>query len=138
MPSTPPDAKRLADIRAQFQSRRGLPNVGMACDGTHVPFNPDRNQNKNDFRNYKDWYSLLVVAFVDSFYCFVDADVGVGYSGRSGDNTVLKFSWLLQQVYANPTAWLGEAGVILGDGGASDGNTLFQNPYQAPNHPREC
>eukprot|EP00965_Chrysotila_dentata_P024015 795733-Pleurochrysis_carterae.AAC.1 len=75
MPATPPDAKKLADVRAQFQSRRGLPNVGMACDGTHVPFNPDRAHNKNDFRNYKRWYSLLVVAFVDSFYCFIDADV---------------------------------------------------------------
>eukprot|EP00965_Chrysotila_dentata_P023206 769382-Pleurochrysis_carterae.AAC.1 len=58
--------------------------------------------------------------------------------GCSGNNTVLKFSWLLKQVHANPTARLGEDGVILGNGGASDGDTLFQNPFHAPNHPREC
>eukprot|EP00965_Chrysotila_dentata_P149020 4922192-Pleurochrysis_carterae.AAC.1 len=53
MPGTPLDAKRLADVRAQFASRRGLPNVAMACDGSHVPFNLDRTYNKNDFRNHK-------------------------------------------------------------------------------------
>eukprot|EP00965_Chrysotila_dentata_P230970 6198079-Pleurochrysis_carterae.AAC.2 len=116
MPGTPPDAERLADVRAQFASRRGLQNVAMACDGTHVPFNPDKTYNKNDFRNYKGWYSLLVVAFVDSFHLFIDADVG--YAGRSGDNTVLKLSWLMKRIQEDPEAWLGEDGVIVGDGGA--------------------
>eukprot|EP00965_Chrysotila_dentata_P101323 3345061-Pleurochrysis_carterae.AAC.1 len=49
MPATPPEAKKLAEVRAQFQSRRGLPNVGMACDGTHVPYNPDRAQKQKRF-----------------------------------------------------------------------------------------
>ena len=44
----------------------------------------------------------------------MDADVGA--AGRSGDNTVLKHSWLLGQVRANRTAWLGEDGLIAADG----------------------
>eukprot|EP00965_Chrysotila_dentata_P181300 5984476-Pleurochrysis_carterae.AAC.1 len=120
MPGAPPDAKRLADVRAQFVSRRGFPNVATACDGSHVPFNPDRTYNKNDFRNYKDWYSLLVVAFVDSFHLCIDADIG--YAGRSGDNTVLKLSWLMKQIQNDPKAWLGEHG----------------NPYLHPEGMEDC
>eukprot|EP00962_Isochrysis_galbana_P048825 scaffold20445_cov148-Isochrysis_galbana.AAC.1 len=42
MPATPPDALRLQAVRDQFASRRGIPNVAMACDGSHIPFRPDR------------------------------------------------------------------------------------------------
>jgi len=108
MPATPPDALRLQAVRDQFASRRGIPNVAMACDGSHIPFRPDRMA--CEYRNYKGWNSLLCVAFVDSYHCFVDADVGA--PGRSGDNTVLAHSWLLQQIKADPVKWLGGRGAL--------------------------
>jgi len=85
-----PLAERVQKVRAQFASRRGIPNVGMACDGTHVPFKPPSRRTANDFKNYKGWESILVVAFDDSFYCFVDGAIGA--AGKAGDNTVLQRS----------------------------------------------
>eukprot|EP00967_Tisochrysis_lutea_P158875 scaffold326430_cov57-Tisochrysis_lutea.AAC.1 len=70
-----PTAERVQRVREQFASRRGIPKVGMACDGTHVPFKPPCKRTANDFKNYKGWESILVVAFVDSFHCFVDSAV---------------------------------------------------------------
>ena len=103
----------------------------MACDGSHVPF----GTHHGDYRNYKGWYSILAVAFVNSYHLFVDADVG--FPGKAGDNTVLNHSWLLSQIKADPTAWLGPDGVILADGGASDHDGVFMNPYPHPSTDEE-
>jgi hypothetical protein len=78
MPSKPPSPEHLESVRAQFAVRRGIPNVAMAVDGSHVPFRPDKDVDSNDYKNYKGWMSILAVAFVNSFYLFVDAHVGYG------------------------------------------------------------
>ena len=98
---------------------------------------PDlRITHEDNYRNYKGWGSTLVVAFVNAFHLFVDVDVG--FPGRSGDNTVLNhYSWIMDQIKADPEAWLGKDGVVLGDGGASDGDGVFMNPYCDPKTPGE-
>jgi hypothetical protein len=126
MPAKPLSVDVLECVRSEFAARRGVPNVAMACDGSHVPFGTTHAE----YRNYKGWYSILCVAFVNSYHLFVDADVG--FPGQAGDNTVLRHSWLMGQIKADPTAWLGQNGVILGDGGASDGDGVFMNPYPNP------
>eukprot|EP00965_Chrysotila_dentata_P257593 6212938-Pleurochrysis_carterae.AAC.1 len=137
MPKTSPEPANLAAVQKQFAARCGIWNVAMACDGTHIPFRPTTEKTAEDYRNYKGWHSWLVVAFINSFYMFVDADCG--YPGRSGDNMVLKQSRFLQKVASDPKVWLiGERGVILADGGASDGDKLFLNPILQPLTPQEC
>jgi hypothetical protein len=131
MPGTPPSEAGLEHVRSEFAARRGVPNVALACDGSHVPF----GTHHGDYRNYKGWYSILVLGFVNSFHLFVDGDVG--YPGKAGDNTVLRHSWLLSQITADPDAWLGRDGVILGDSGASDHDGVFMNPYPNPKTPEE-
>jgi len=131
MPAEPPSSEQLAAVRSEFAARRGIPNVAMACDGTHVPF----STHDSDYRNYKGWYSTLMLAFVNSYHLFIDADVG--FAGRSGDNTILKYSWLMHQLETNREAWLGKDGVVLGDGGASDGDGVFMNPYRTPSSPED-
>jgi len=126
MPMTPPSAEQFEAIRANFAARRGVPNVGMAVDGTHIPFAPTDEATKNDYHNYKGWYSILVLAWVNSFYLFVDADVG--HAGRAGDNGVMKESWMFEQIQANPELWLGKDGMVAADGGASDGGVHLLNP----------
>jgi len=83
-----------------------------------------------DYRNYKGWYSILTVAFVDSYYRFFE--VHVGYPGRAGDNTVLARMQFMEDLKADPDRWLGPGGLILGDSGASDGDSFFLNPYHSP------
>ena len=121
MPSTPPSTAKLANIKAEFAKRRGIPNVAMAVDGTHVPF-----RGGPDYRNYKGWTSILALAYVNSFHLFVDADVGA--AGRAGDNGILKNSWLLLEIEKNHEPWLGRDGLIAADGGASDGGRFLLNP----------
>ena len=128
MPGTVPSAELLASTKSEFAARRGIQNVAMAVDGSHVPFKPDKFTDRQDYKNYKGFYSTLVLAFVNSFHLFIDADLG--YPGRAGDNTVLENSWLMRQIRADREAWLGPDGVILGDCGASDGGGLLMNPYR--------
>ena len=131
MPATKPTPAHVQRVREQFAYRRGIANVAMAVDGTHVPF-----KGGADYRNYKGWESILVLAFVDSYHLFIDADVGA--AGRSGDNTVLKYSWLLEQINQDPAGWLGEDGVIAADGGASDGCDRLLNGFSAATEPEDC
>ena len=136
MPGTPPSEERLAAVRGQFASRRGISCAALACDGTHIPFKPPNKKVSLDYRNYKGWTSLLALAFVDSYYMFVDLDVG--YPGRAGDNTVLRSNWLHAAICAAPEKWLGKGGVVLGDSGASDADGFFLNPYHNPTDPESC
>ena len=137
MPRKPFSSEELAAVQGQFASRRGFPNVTLACDGTHVPFHPRGGKKiKKEYRNYKGWHSILVVAFVDSYYRFFDVDVG--FPGRAGDNTVLSKSPFMRQLATDPKTWLGEDGVILGDCGASDADHIFLNPYHNAHDPEKC
>ena len=121
MPKDPPSASTVRLVREQFSGRHGISNVAMAVDGTHLPF-----RGGPDYRNYKGWTSILLVAFVSSYYTFVDGEVGA--PGRAGDNTVLTSAWLMEKIREDPEAWLGADGVIAADGGASDGGELLLNP----------
>ena len=137
MPAKPWDTPELNAVRGNFASRRGIPRVALACDGSHIPFHPRCGQKmQGEYRNYKGWHSILAVAFVDSYYRFFDLDVGA--PGKAGDNTVLKHNWLMAKIKEDPDRWLGEHGVILGDSGASDGDAFFLNPYHAPTEPERC
>ena len=133
MPGKPFTAQERACVQGQFASRRGLAPVTLACDGSHVPFKPKNKKVAMEYRNYKGWYSILTVAFVDSFYRFFE--VHVGYPGRAGDNTVLKHMKFMEDMTHDPELWLGPGGMVLGDSGASDGDNVFLNPYHDPRDP---
>ena len=113
MPGQPFSSEDRAAVQGQFASRRGLPNVTLACDGSHVPFKPKSKKVAMEYRNYKGWTSILTVeltvAFVDSFYRFFE--VHVGYPGRAGDNTVLSRMRFMDDIKADPDRWLGPGGV---------------------------
>ena len=137
MPATPHSASEREYIRGKFASRCGIPNVALACDGTHIPYHPRGGKKaKMAYRNYKGWTSILAVAWVDSYHRFFD--LHAGFSGRAGDNTVLARSRLMDAIREDPETWLGPGGVILGDCGASDGNGVFLNPYHSPTESEQC
>jgi hypothetical protein len=137
MPGQAFSTAERAAVQGQFASRRGIPNVTLACDGSHIPYHPRGGKKvKMQYRNYKGWTSILAVAFVDSYYRFFDIDVG--FPGRAGDNTVLGSNPLLEAIKADPDKWLGPHGVILGDCGASDSDGVFLNPYHNPSESEKC
>jgi hypothetical protein len=136
MPFKPPTEEDKTAWREQFASRRGVPNVLLACDGTHVKF----NTSDDDYRNYKGWHSILCVAFVNSYHMFVYADIG--WPGRAGDSTALKYSKFMECLRADRLSWLGDH-VIVVDGGCGDGTggndrtSIFLSPYRNPTSPDE-
>jgi hypothetical protein len=73
---TRPSKDEMDLIWKEFEKRRGISNVGTAVNGTHVPWKPDDARYREDFHNYKGWHSILVVAFVNSFYMFSGMEIG--------------------------------------------------------------
>jgi hypothetical protein len=122
----PPSAEEALASQRQFAMRQGLDNVGLAIDGTHVPWQPSDAEWAEEFHNYKGWYSVLCVAIVNSFYMFVDAEVG--HPGRSGDNTVTKASCFMAAIKKDPVKWLGPNGFIVSDGAFSQ-DDIVMTPY---------
>ena len=122
-----PDADRLARTRMKFAERRGMHGIAMTVDGTHVPWVPDKASVREDYHNYKGWYSLSCLMFVDSFYLFIDGDIG--HPGRAGDSEIGKYSWLMDQVRQDQEAWLGPGGFMIGDGGFGCAGFLMA-PFQ--------
>jgi hypothetical protein len=124
-----PLREEALESQKRFAMRRGILNVGLAVDGTHVPWAPDDADWMEEFHNYKGWYSVLCVAVVNSFYMFVDAEVG--HPGRASDSHVTSISSFWEDIQANVEEWLGPNGMLISDGafGLSD---IVLTPY--PRH----
>ena len=125
-----PSAWHIQACRDAFAARRGFPSIAQAVDGTHVPFNPISCPNKYLYKNYKGWFSLHVLAYVNSFHLFTN--MAIGGTGRTSDVAALKKCPFFAKIAANRTMWLGEGGFILGDGGTTDPNGILLTPINIP------
>ena len=86
-------------------------------NGTHVPYQPSSQLFMEDYHNYKGWYSILVVAVVNSFYMSVDAEVG--NPGRMSDSTATLASDFYENMRNDRDGWLGPNGLLISDGAFS-------------------
>ena len=123
-------------IRAKFAERRGILCVIMTVDGTHVPWVPNDARFHEDYHNYKGWYLLSCLMFVNSFYMFVDAEIG--HPGRASDVSIAEHSWILNQIRANRELWLGHDGILIGDGGFGTDDFLMNSTYSCRCMCRYC
>lgn len=76
-------------IADQFYQRTNFPNVLGAVDGKHVRIIKPNNSGSSFF-NYKKYFSIVLMAWVDADYKFVCVDVG-SY-GSSSDSSIFKQS----------------------------------------------
>jgi len=114
-----PSQEEINKSRFGFSYRRGLDCVRYAVDGTQIPWTPDNALNSIEYRNYKGWKSILVLAFVDSNYIFRGANIG--WPGRAGDSTVFQSSAFWKRIVADPDGWLGPGGCVAADSGFGAG-----------------
>ena len=94
-----------------------------------MPFDPEKSADKYKYKNYKGWLSIAVLAYVNSFHLF--AGFKVGDVGKTPDTRAMKTCKFLQRMKDDATvreAWLGEDGVIAGDGGTSDNTGILLIP----------
>ena len=74
-PTTQPEWQAIAD---GFLTRWNFPNCIGALDGKHVAVNCPANSGSL-YYNYKGFYSVILMALVDSDYKFIWADMGGKY-----------------------------------------------------------
>lgn len=79
----------LLAIAKEFEEKWNFPNCISAVDGKHVRiFCPGKSGSQ--FFNYKDFFSVVLLAFVDANYKFVMVDIG-SY-GKEGDSGIIEKS----------------------------------------------
>jgi len=79
----------------EFWTKWNFPNCILAIDGKHVRIRCPSNAGSL-YYNYKDYFSIVLLAMVDAYYKFVAVDVG-SY-GREGDSGIFLKSDLGKKV----------------------------------------
>ncbi|KAE8684939.1 hypothetical protein F3Y22_tig00111105pilonHSYRG00773 [Hibiscus syriacus] len=96
-----PDEKKMEEIKEEFESISGIPNIGGSLYTTHVPiiapkFNVAAYFNRRHTeRNQKTSYSITVQGVVDREGIF--RDVCIGWPGSMPDDQVLEKSALFKR-----------------------------------------
>ncbi|XP_069619986.1 uncharacterized protein [Ranitomeya imitator] len=76
-------------IARGFQDNCDFPNCIRAVDGKHIRVRKPPNSG-SQFYNYKQFFSVVLLAVVDSNYSFIIVDIGA--YGRTGDSRVFNSS----------------------------------------------
>lgn len=76
-------------VAKEYYEHTQFPNCLGSLDGKHIRIqNPDNSG--SSFFNYKQFFSVVLMALVDSQYSFIAVDVGA--AGKSSDSNVFKCS----------------------------------------------
>ena len=97
--------RHIEEQMNEFIDEYGIPQTVGAIDGCHIEIN-DPPQNKEDYYNRKQHYSVILQAIVDCSLKFLH--VSVGYPGSIHDARVLRLSGLFdlgnnQQILESPS-----------------------------------
>ena len=88
MPNSEEEWKTVATA---FQDKWNFPHCVGAIDGKHIPIVAPPNSGSVYF-NYKDFYSIILLAVVDAHYRFIWYNVGS--NGRQNDAGIFETSKL--------------------------------------------
>ncbi|XP_065062943.1 uncharacterized protein LOC135689586 [Rhopilema esculentum] len=95
--SVPSSEQEWINLADATEKRWQFPNAFAAADGKHIAvYHPDNSG--GTFYNYKGFYSIVLLAFVDYDYKFIYADVGC--QGRISDGGVYRNSSFAEKLSA--------------------------------------
>lgn len=92
-----PDSKNIdyKQKSAEFAYKWNFPNCILGIDGKHVRIRSPNNSGSL-FHNYKDFFSIILLAMVDANYKFVAVDIGS--FGKDGDSGIFLKSNIGQKI----------------------------------------
>ncbi|KAH9638482.1 hypothetical protein HF086_016807 [Spodoptera exigua] len=93
-----PTENHLKQVTSDFWNRWNFPNTFGAIDGKHVRVKAPNNSGSLFF-NYKEYYSIVLLAIVDANYKFIAVDVG-SY-GKEGDSGIFQKSCIGKKIARN-------------------------------------
>lgn len=93
-----PTCERWESIASDFESTANFPHCLGAVDGKHIRLTSPFNSGSMYF-NYKDYFSIVLMAVADSKYRFVY--VHVGSYGKDCDSSIFKRSKLWKSIENN-------------------------------------
>lgn len=89
------DFQRIAD---EFWNKWNFPNCTGTIDGKHIRIKAPRKQWISILFNYKEFFSIVLLAIVDANYKFIAIDVG-SYE-KEGDSGIFRKSTLGKKIIA--------------------------------------
>jgi len=97
VPNFLPDSKNIdyKQKSAEFAYKWNFPNCILGIDGKHVRIR-SLNNSGSLFLNYKDFFSIVLLAMVDANYKFVAVDIGS--FGKEGDSGIFLKSNIGQNI----------------------------------------
>ncbi len=91
-----PTLEKWVEIAETFWQKTNFPNCVGAVDGKHIRCTNPKNSGSKFF-NYKHFFSVVLMAVVDTNLSFVAIDVGA--YGREGDSSIFKNSMPGRKLY---------------------------------------
>ncbi|CAI6372232.1 unnamed protein product [Macrosiphum euphorbiae] len=88
------------DIASGYFDKTQFPNTVGAVDGKHIQLECPKNSGSL-YYNYKNFFSLILMAICDSNYCF--RIINVGSYGKESDCNVFKMSPFGKKLYSDKT-----------------------------------
>nr|XP_022907401.1 protein ALP1-like [Onthophagus taurus] len=94
----PSEENQWLDIINGFQTKWNFPNCIGTVDGKHIVIRAP-HKTGSDYFNYKQSFSIILLALVDHNYCFTYMDIGA--KGRASDGGVWRNCSLNEAMEAN-------------------------------------
>lgn len=90
--------EKWLEISKEFYDRTNFPNCLGAIDGKHIRIlKPSKSG--SDYYNYKNYFSVVLLAVVDADYCFTFVDIGA--CGKFSDANIFQNSTLGKRLQKN-------------------------------------
>lgn len=93
-----PSKKRWLDIAEEFDRKAHFPHCVGAVDGKHVRVQKFANSGSM-YLNYKQFFSIVLLAIVDADYRFIYVDIGA--YGKDSDSSILRQTLFWQKILIN-------------------------------------
>nr|XP_022910725.1 putative nuclease HARBI1 [Onthophagus taurus] len=128
----PATSDEWKNVESGFRQRWNFPGCVGALDGKHIVIRAP-TATGSDYYNYKNSFSIVLMALADSDYCFLYVDVGA--KGRGSDGGIFQNSSLYKAFETNYFAMPNDF-LIVGDD-AFPLKTYLMKPYSRRNMSQE-